>query len=479
MQISFQQLQEDIRKKIEEGGEGIQALEKRVDNLLNANNTTIYEIYKVYDNTAAMLADAENIEDGAAVVVSDLTLGYSRLYRRNRAITADGNNLDGFRFLADFEDTFVMQGPAGIQGPTGKDGVSPNIVAKEVDDGVEISISNGSENHEGGVTTETFTIKNGTDGKSAYQIAVDHGFNAEEGEANWLLTLKGPKGDQGEQGIQGIQGIQGVKGAKGDPGDKGEKGDKGDRGEGFAITKLYSSTAEMVADRHSIEDAKLVAVISGNSANVYMRDSTIEEVDPDISSNEIGYAYVTNLAEAAAIKGDKGEPGEKGDPGAKGDPGETGQPGEQGIQGVKGDPGKDGISPTVVISSISGGTKVTISDEAGPHEFTVLNGEKGDKGEQGPIGPQGADGNPVSPFVITYWVNRYNSFTEERWALYGTPGHYEGWTATENRENVKLNDIFVITGNSLDSDFRHTLYYKCQTETGRLAGTCIGHAISY
>lgn len=89
----------------------------------------------------------------------------------------------------------------------------------------------------------------GIQGLSAYQVAVQHGF--EGTEAEWLISLKGekgetgpkgdkgdtgekgatgergPKGEQGEQGIQGIQGPQGEPGPKGDPGEKGEKGDPG------------------------------------------------------------------------------------------------------------------------------------------------------------------------------------------------------------------------------------------------------------
>ena len=78
----------------------------------------------------------------------------------------------------------------------------------------------------------------GDDGKSAYQVAVDNGFEGSEPE--WLASLKGdkgdtgPKGDKGDPGEQGPPGTDGAKGAKGDkgePGTPGAKGDKGDKGE--------------------------------------------------------------------------------------------------------------------------------------------------------------------------------------------------------------------------------------------------------
>lgn len=53
----------------------------------------------------------------------------------------------------------------------------------------------------------------GIQGLSAYQVAVQHGFEGTEDE--WLISLKGEKGETGP------------KGEKGDPGEKGEKGDPG------------------------------------------------------------------------------------------------------------------------------------------------------------------------------------------------------------------------------------------------------------
>ena len=75
----------------------------------------------------------------------------------------------------------------------------------------------------------------GIQGLSAYQVAVQQGFEGDENA--WLTSLKGEKGDKGDkgatgsQGIQGIQGVQGEKGEKGDQGAQGAKGDKGDKGD--------------------------------------------------------------------------------------------------------------------------------------------------------------------------------------------------------------------------------------------------------
>lgn len=60
------------------------------------------------------------------------------------------------------------------------------------------------------------------DAKSAYVIALEHGFIGSEDE--WLASLKGAKGEQGEQGIQGTQGIQGKRGEQGEKGQNGADG---------------------------------------------------------------------------------------------------------------------------------------------------------------------------------------------------------------------------------------------------------------
>ena len=88
------------------------------------------------------------------------------------------------------------------------------------------------------ITDRLSTIK---DGKSAYELAKEHGYvgTAEE----WLASLKGERGERGEQGVQGqkgeqgargeqgLRGLQGVQGQKGDTGAKGDRGEKGLTGE--------------------------------------------------------------------------------------------------------------------------------------------------------------------------------------------------------------------------------------------------------
>lgn len=50
------------------------------------------------------------------------------------------------------------------------------------------------------------------------------------------------------------------------------------------------------------------------------------------------------------------------------------------MNGATGEPGEAGFSPTVDVYPITGGNRVVISDARGAHSFDVMNGEKGDPG---------------------------------------------------------------------------------------------------
>lgn len=74
------------------------------------------------------------------------------------------------------------------------------------------------------------------DAKSAYVIALEHGFIGSEDE--WLASLKGAKGEKGEQGLQGIQGEKGQNGKDGTNGTNGIDGI-----DGIGITNAEINTS--------------------------------------------------------------------------------------------------------------------------------------------------------------------------------------------------------------------------------------------
>ena len=97
--------------------------------------------------------------------------------------------------------------------------------------------------------------------------------------------------------------------------------------------------------------------------------------------NKLEQGVANEQAGPPGLKGDPGEPGPKGDPGEPGPKGDPGEPGPKGDPGEPGEPGKDGYSPTISVTDISGGHRMTITDADGSQSFDVLDGKDGTGGE--------------------------------------------------------------------------------------------------
>ena len=191
---------------------------------------------------------------------------------------------------------------AGLQ--NGKDGFSPKVKAEQMKSGVVITIVDAD-----GETSATLhngaNGEKGTDGKSAYQIAVEQGYQGSE--SDWLSSLKGDKGEKGDTGLQGErgekgetgqQGEQGPMGEKGDPGDRGlqgvpgEKGEKGDAGvdgkDGFSpianVVKDGSITTITITDKNG---TTTVTLTEGAAADLtpYAKVTYVDEKVQELSDN--------------------------------------------------------------------------------------------------------------------------------------------------------------------------------------------------
>lgn len=146
----------------------------------------------------------------------------------------------------------------------------------------------------------------GIQGLSAYQVAVQHGF--EGTEAEWLISLKGEKGETGP------------------------KGDKGDTGSGLNIKGELDSESQLPQEGVS-GDAWLI------SGNLYVYVGENGNVVSNPKWSNVG--SIQGPAGPTGPKGEQGEPGPKGEPGANGAPGVQGPKGDPGEKGEKGDPGSD------------------------------------------------------------------------------------------------------------------------------------------
>lgn len=190
---------------------------------------------------------------------------------------------------------------AGLQ--NGKDGFSPKVKAEQMKSGVVITIVDAD-----GETSATLhngaNGEKGTDGKSAYQIAVEQGYQGSE--SDWLSSLKGDKGEKGNTG------------AKGNPGQDGADG----------------KSAYAIAVEHGYEDSedKWLLSLKGEKGDAGERGE----------------------------KGDTGLQGERGEKGEKGDAGVAGKDGFSPIANVV----KDGSVITITITDKNGTTTVTLTEGA-------------------------------------------------------------------------------------------------------------------
>ena len=134
------------------------------------------------------------------------------------------------------------KGDPGVDGADGVDGKSAYQIAVEKgfegDETAWLASLKGEKGADGVIGAD------GANGKSAYQIAVEKGFEGDE--TAWLASLKGADGAQGvdgKQGEAGPKGDPGEQGPKGDPGEAGPQGEKGEKGDDgiFDIAHQYDS----------------------------------------------------------------------------------------------------------------------------------------------------------------------------------------------------------------------------------------------
>ena len=197
---------------------------------------------------------------------------------------------------------------AGLQ--NGKDGFSPKVKAEQMKSGVVITIVDAD-----GETSATLhngaNGEKGTDGKSAYQIAVEQGYQGSE--SDWLSSLKGDKGNTGAKGNPGQDGAEGksayaiavehgyedseekwllsLKGEKGDTGERGEKGDAGvDGKDGFSpianVVKDGSITTITITDKNGTTTVTLTegaAVDLTPYAEVNYVDEKVQELSDSLT----------------------------------------------------------------------------------------------------------------------------------------------------------------------------------------------------
>lgn len=170
---------------------------------------------------------------------------------------------------------------------------------------------------------------------------------------------------------------------------------KGDKGDAFTVTGVVDTYADLPA--------------SPVNGDFYIVRDTVE-----------GWFFDGILwTSTGTIKGEQGEKGEQGIQGVQGEKGEQGDQGPIGLTGPQGPKGDTGADSTVP------GPKGDQGDTGpqGPQGEQGIQGEKGDQGEPGIIPMYSSDTAPENPIDNTVWFDTlsmksfvyYNDGTSTQW----------------------------------------------------------------
>lgn len=287
-------------------------------------------------------------------------------------------------------------------------------------------------------------------------IKGDKGDTGETGSVEWgdlteeqIAALKGDKGDDGYTPVKGVDyfdgedgytpvkgvdyfdGVDGkdgytpVKGVDYFDGEDGKDGAAGAKGADALTTRERVYTSDMITGTNDMYFFKSIFFSRTPKANdIFTAFLVDDEVTPAITyltnfkvysqyddrewkCQQVGYNNrVTGTTGATGAAGADGEDGITPHIGDNGNwfIGETdtgvaaqGETGATGATGATGEAGADGVSPTVEITAIDGGNRVSITDADGSTSFDVMNGS------DGAAGADGADGyTPVRG--TDYWT---------------------------------------------------------------------------
>ena len=194
---------------------------------------------------------------------------------------------------------------------------------------------------------------NGDTGKSAYEIAVEHGFSGNE--QAWLASLIGKKGDRGADGDDGTDGQDGVSPS-------------------VTIADITNGHRLTITDKDH-PSGQSVDILNGAAGTNGQNGTDGEDgVSPEVSITSITNGHRVTITDKTHQSGQSFDV----------------------TNGENGTNGQDGVSPSVTIADITNGHRLTITDKDHPsgQSVDILNGAAGTNGQNGTDGEDG-----VSPEV--------------------------------------------------------------------------------
>lgn len=260
------------------------------------------------------------------------------------------------------------QGPKGDKGDTGQTGPQGPKGEK------------GDKGADGTMTFEDLTPE------QKASLKGDKGDKGDTGDTG----PQGPKGETGQTGATGPQGPQGIQGIQGPQGEQGPKGDTGNNGFSPSVVVTQTSTGYHLAitDIVGITEVDLTngqdgaAGATGPQGPQGQTGATGNDGhSPVVTASKNGTVTtisVDGTAIATINDGAQGVQGETGPTGPQGPKGDTGEQGPAGANGSNGTDGDDGITPTVTVTTITGGHNVAFSYGTGDvrnTNFDIMDGE--------------------------------------------------------------------------------------------------------
>lgn len=280
------------------------------------------------------------------------------------------------------------QGPAGSTGPAGSDGISPTVSITPITGGYRLVITDAEGDHAADIMDGQTgpTGPAGADGQPGQPGAdgISPTVSIIPISGGNRLTVTDATGSHTADIMNGTDGQNGSDGAPGRDGTDGQDGQDG-------VSPTVEITAISGGHRLTITDgsgAHTADILDGQTgpqgpAGTDGTDGT-DGVTPSISASATVGTGTGNPSCTVTKTGTDAAPSfEFSFDGIKG---ATGPQGPQGNPGTNGTDGQDGTSPTVTITPITGGNRVTITDATGSHTADVMDGSDGQDGSNGQDG---------------------------------------------------------------------------------------------
>ena len=310
---------------------------------------------------------------------------------------------------------FVITNYDGSQTIKVTDGYSPRLLVRDIEGGHQIIITDVS-------GSQTVTVmdgvdgKDGTDGTNGYSPKVI----VRDVDGGHQLVITDYSGSQTVDVMDGVDGTSGTNGADGvSPTVTVEKITGGHRvtitdkdGAKTFDVKDGTNTTETGSDGVS-PTVSVVDITGGHRVTITDVDGAKSfdvmngETGPAGATGENGYSprilvrevdgghelVITDYNGSQTVAVMDGKDGKDGPPGAAG---------TNGVDGKDGTNGTDGVSPTVAVTDITGGHKVTITDKDGAKSFDVMDGKDGADGSGGGTTVYISETEPASGPVLWF-----------------------------------------------------------------------------